>query len=1683
MLNFNTSPYYDDYNRPDRYYRILFRPGFAVQARELTQIQSILQNQISRLGDHLFQDGSVVSNGQFTSVECFFARVNPTIEVADIGNNVWSEVASGTDTTEALSNIRDNEFISGSGIRGRVVASDGASLSSDNFHAIAFNYLTDNRVSPVSGGITLVVEVATLGLKYRLTVASSGTVTGKAFVITSQEGIYYIDGFFVLADPQRILLYDVVSGVRQFATPTRRVGFTVSDEIITILDDASLGDPAFGSPNQNAPGADRFRKTLTISQKDLAASTAISATNSPDFIEVLRYENGVVTKRNEFPAYAVLGETLARRTFDESGNYTVDPFDIQVREHTDVFGVGGSSGQLAIGLEPGKAYVRGYEFENIATKFVTIDKARDTDTASGEETNFTMGRYVIIGATSGIANGITGGASVLNTENHPLVSLQTVAGVTTATARFRQISFNAADQFRVYLYDVKNISGQTFGDSAWVVGAGGTIGWISETAGKTANQTNLFESTRDSLIVPLPREEATKTVTGLNHEYQISISATGIGNNVTFPIPGSSGDPVEFKGTLGTVDPSLLGRDYFLINASTGDFFDDFTGITVSLNNSTECEVEFSTSVNGNGFVLIANADVDNDKITAPYFASKTLAAITNATLAITYADDIGATVALFDRPDVYSVQSILGDSTGQDYTNRWILDDGQRDNFYDHSRLILKAGATLGADTNVSVNCLAFTRSGNGPFTVDSYPIGTLIQGSTFGYENIPSFTSEKTGKTYSLRDVVDFRPQRQAGGTTFVGQIPNAAISIEADYEHYLPRIDKVVLGSDQQFRVVSGVPSLNPQIPNENPDDMVLYILRLGSYTFGVDDVEVRYVDNKRFTMRDLGRLEDRVDQLEFYSSLSFLEQEANGRTFLDSNGDVIPKTGILVDNFNGHQIGNVTNPDYLCSMDFEQGELRPSFVSRNIQVAKRTTTDSTIVGITVAAEKILVGSPNTKNQLFMLAHTSERVLGNTAYNTEISVNPTNRVDWLGHLYISPESDNWFSKDSRPVVKVNKQGANDAYLFRRGVGDGKFGFGTQWLDWETNWFGVQKLNKEINRESELLKTRRVFDDTFTPESSDENIRDVDTDAITVQQLAGLSVSSRGRGAIARKVIPDTIFKTINDRIVNSAIQPFSQDKNVRVKAVGLKPNTDVFLFVDSDQGGSYETGSDGSVEFEFSMPTVRTGPRVVRLIDSPTNDISEASTIAETIFRASGLFDTSSTKSTRSPIVRRASVSDDTVLTDYLSRNTVSASAPRSITALSQQFTVDRVRYQNGFFLKSVDLWFSEVPAEESSAVPVIVEIRPMQSGYPHPSRIIPGSVAVKGGPSISTSGSTNFEFEYPVYLEPGEYAITVRANSNEYTLRAGNIGLPADNASSTTNPENVSAQPFVGPLFRPQNAGIIESDKTTVIAFSLNRCKFNTSGGTLVVGNDLSESNFSYDLFRVNASYLDPSQTGLSWNIRTANDSSGSLNSSRRIVPNETLGPPASQNRQNIISGSDTLQISIALTTTDDAISPIVDGERLSFLAIQNDIRTTSSENPSLSGELSPQISDSTASTADISKSRYITKTIVLEDGMDSTDLRVFANICQPGSSVVQVYAKTLPVDESGEFDEQNWVQLTPQTVFNSLNNTDFREVEFKPTTVNKALLGSFRVFAIKVVMHVKNGRDIPRIRDLRVISLA
>ena len=101
----NVSPYYDDFDTTDNFHRVLFRPGFAVQARELTQLQSILQNQIERFGTHTFKEGAMVIPGQsgFTN-EYYAVKLQSTFNTNTVSTYVNDYI--GKTITGATSGVK-----------------------------------------------------------------------------------------------------------------------------------------------------------------------------------------------------------------------------------------------------------------------------------------------------------------------------------------------------------------------------------------------------------------------------------------------------------------------------------------------------------------------------------------------------------------------------------------------------------------------------------------------------------------------------------------------------------------------------------------------------------------------------------------------------------------------------------------------------------------------------------------------------------------------------------------------------------------------------------------------------------------------------------------------------------------------------------------------------------------------------------------------------------------------------------------------------------------------------------------------------------------------------------------------------------------------------------------------------------------------------------------------------------------------------------------------------------------------------------------------------------------------------------------------------------------------------------------------------------------------------------------
>ena len=317
ITDLNRAPYYDDFDKEDNFHRVLFRPGFAIQARELTTLQSILQNQVERFGRHMFQEGSVVIPGQVT-----YYDIVTNVQLA-------STFAGETIDPKQYFNATTPVIITGatSGVKAAVIGYQDATATSQPLLLLRYlNSGTDNETESFSDSENITADVSiTHTTTYGSEIASATTHSTNAAQVGSsvkvEEGVYFIRGQFVRCTEQTLLLN------ASSTTESARVGFTVKEELLTPELDASLTDNATGTTNFAAKGAHRLQITLTLSKRDAGS------TDDTDFVELVTVASGrIQSNKSEFTKYSVLGENIARRTFDESGNYTTRPFQFDIRE-------------------------------------------------------------------------------------------------------------------------------------------------------------------------------------------------------------------------------------------------------------------------------------------------------------------------------------------------------------------------------------------------------------------------------------------------------------------------------------------------------------------------------------------------------------------------------------------------------------------------------------------------------------------------------------------------------------------------------------------------------------------------------------------------------------------------------------------------------------------------------------------------------------------------------------------------------------------------------------------------------------------------------------------------------------------------------------------------------------------------------------------------------------------------------------------------------------------------------------------------------------------------------------------------------------------------------------------------------------------------------------------------------
>lgn len=1115
-------PYYDDFNEEKNFYRVLFRPGYAVQARELTQLQTILQNQIERFGRHIFTNGSMVIGGELYFPPNVYSTINlnPTFANTTIDiNDFDKKTLVSTDTANTIQFLVSK--VAGPTANDPPVIF-GSYISTERFD--------DNQTFVIKGTNTF-ANTAT---------ANSASTSRFAGI---KDSIFFYNGYFIKVPSQTAIIskYENV--------PTCRVGLELNDAIVTEQSDSSLLDPAQESFNYQAPGAARYKVDLVLT------SRPIDSEDDTKFIDLATIVAGQIQKLVKYPIYSEIEEVIARRTYDESGNYTVSPFVLNMEESDKNPGF-----DVVASLSPGKAYVFGYEIETIGKTDLTIAKGKTLKSVDAYDLNMNYGNYVIVDTLKGVFD--TSVMDVFDIHCTPwtlvdMANTQSYNRTKIGYGRVKDLEFFSGDvdvdarKYEFYLLDTNfiNISSNiAYADGSRTVrlygnhlttnvanaytgavlrvvsGTGSgysyTIGEYDPTTRNLTLTTNLVENpansstaaiefnfgNSDAFVKRVPytsgaTSNAYANINTLNKSGSLAngaafVSETSL-NTLLFPLP----DTYIGYGANGITNTIYSYRKKFTTTFTAGvsssiqvESNEDFIGATSSSNISSTIMNNFlvvctdaGTSARGVGDIIkptvvvsgspeqavFSTGNTDpNDTFSATVLAKvefdpgvvakqkrlqlintdtlsgNTPTTLTNTTTGSTanvYLPDgqvvirnpsrkVGVRESLYITDvNVVKIYDLNGEAVPSggssisgynDVTDRYELDNGQKENFYDHASIRLKPNyASCRGPLIVCCRYYehqAISAGGGGYFSVDSYPslnVSVVENGSFLGdgYSIIPQFR-KSDGTVIELRDCIDFRPSRQNGTNTSPNftlqgvKIPLPTTDFELDYEYYLGRRDLIVLDKSRQFSVIEGVPSKTPQDPSAPTGTMVLYSLGIPPYTEYASNVKVRYVDNKRYTMRDIGKIDKRVENLEYYVALNTLEKNAVDLNIPDVDGLDRAKYGVFVDSFTSHSLGNPSLADYACAMNFKEGWLQ-----------NQTET----LGVTLTANSSLSSGVKITRDKIVLDYTEVSYL---SQNNATKFSPCAEFLYAvfdGNIIMTPEADIFYSTKASPNIIVTDEG----------------------------------------------------------------------------------------------------------------------------------------------------------------------------------------------------------------------------------------------------------------------------------------------------------------------------------------------------------------------------------------------------------------------------------------------------------------------------------------------------------------------------------------------------------------------------------------------------------------------------------------------------------------------------------
>ena len=696
-MKFDGAPYNNDFDENENHYSVLFKPGKMVQARELNVLQSMAQNQVTSIGDHLFKNGSKISGCSSSFVQYDYVALK--------------------DNTEDLTDVVGKRVIgSSSGVEANIVKYVGAEDNDPDMLLIVYNKTgIDNIQSSFVPGETLEIFNNSDILTHTLEVRCQGCTgddtendeflsVGKSMLFTLDEGIFYYSGYFVKVQKQDILISRYVlkdSSGFILSSEAYRVGLDVIEEIVTCDNDKSLLDPHFGYDNFGAPGADRFKISMKLSIRDY------NDERISNFIMLSKVrQNHTVEYKKDDTEYAEIMKEFARRTYEANGNYTIVPWKTKFLNEkktsvNDMTGwiLSGSDSKYVAVIQPGCGYVKGYRVENKSEVVVSANKARNA---------LVVDEFVQLGINSNIIVSID---TFSDWNKQDVFEMKDSLDAVIGEFKVIDILILPDNKAQLFFIDLSFESGKNISLCETVTSVAGFVGTISGTI-NSKNKTDLLYDTGFSNVKSLvgsriifhKKFEGTLDVDGI-------LSITG-GTNEEF-VPNSD-DVFIIDGNLTEYESIAYGPDI------TIDFGSAHSNETYSCYLSVKAVIE----------------PIEKTSIRHEYTAT---------TVSGTF-----ASILTLEHGQVHVIDDIVLDRGSEQISvkSKFKLDYNQGPTSHPNSKII-QVGQNDWLPTDsliISYYYLEDGTTGN-VFTVDSY--------AEVEYENIPTYNGKKVSEYLDFRGI----------------------------------------------------------------------------------------------------------------------------------------------------------------------------------------------------------------------------------------------------------------------------------------------------------------------------------------------------------------------------------------------------------------------------------------------------------------------------------------------------------------------------------------------------------------------------------------------------------------------------------------------------------------------------------------------------------------------------------------------------------------------------------------------------------------------------------------------------------------------------------------------------------------------------------------------------------------